>query len=147
MEKILTGKRKVLSSGLVAVETYLGWTSIANIYEKNKNIIQSRLAESIIEEVPKNEITGVDMAGHLFLKESNKSWVLIFTCAVYRAVHFQLVTAASTDVVLMAFRRFISRRGRCATVYRDNGTNFVGAANHLKQLNWLDTKIWSYQLY
>ncbi|GFU96289.1 integrase catalytic domain-containing protein [Trichonephila clavipes] len=36
----------------------------------------------------------------------------------------------------MAFRRFVARRGRCATVYCDNGTNFVGAANYLKQLNW-----------
>ncbi|GFT56756.1 integrase catalytic domain-containing protein [Trichonephila clavipes] len=76
------------------------------------------------------------MAGSLFLKENNKSWVLIFTCAVYRAVDFELVTTASTDVFLMAFRRFVARRGRCATVYCDNGTDFVGAANHLKQLNW-----------
>ncbi|XP_055924398.1 uncharacterized protein LOC129956503 [Argiope bruennichi] len=75
------------------------------------------------------------MAGPLFLKDK-KSWVLIFTCAVYRAVHFELVTAASTDVFLMAFRRFVSRRGRCTTIYCDNGSNFVGAANYLKQLDW-----------
>ncbi|XP_055944482.1 uncharacterized protein LOC129975444 [Argiope bruennichi] len=81
-------------------------------------------------------ITGVYMAGPLFLKEDKKSWVLIFTCAVYRAVHFELVTAASTDVFLMAFRRFVSRRGRCTTIYCDNGSNFVGAANYLKQLDW-----------
>ncbi|XP_035212794.1 uncharacterized protein LOC118186758 [Stegodyphus dumicola] len=36
----------------------------------------------------------------------------------------------------MAFRRFIARRGRCTIVYCDNGSNFVGAANSLKQLDW-----------
>ncbi|XP_055944623.1 uncharacterized protein LOC129975585 [Argiope bruennichi] len=76
------------------------------------------------------------MPGPLFLKEDKKSWVLIFTCAVYTAVHFEIVTAASTDVFLMAFRRFVSRRGRCTTIYCDNGSNFVGAANYLKQLDW-----------
>ncbi|GFT65033.1 DUF5641 domain-containing protein [Trichonephila clavipes] len=35
----------------------------------------------------------------------------------------------------MAFRRFAARRGRCATVYCDNGTNFIAAANYFKQLN------------
>ncbi|GFY33689.1 uncharacterized protein TNCV_4594011 [Trichonephila clavipes] len=75
------------------------------------------------------------MAGPLFLKENNKSWVLIFTCAVYRVVHFEHVTASSTAVFSMAFRRCVARRERCASVYCDNGTNFVGAANYLK-LNW-----------
>ncbi|GFT29496.1 DUF5641 domain-containing protein [Trichonephila clavipes] len=36
----------------------------------------------------------------------------------------------------MAFRRFVSRRGRCSTVYCDNGTNFGGAANVLRLLDW-----------
>ncbi|GFT12753.1 integrase catalytic domain-containing protein [Trichonephila clavipes] len=76
------------------------------------------------------------MADPLFLKENKKSWVLIFTCAVYRAVHFELVTATTTEAVLMAFQRFVSRRGRCSTVYRDNGTNFGGAANALRLLDW-----------
>ncbi|GFS87171.1 integrase catalytic domain-containing protein [Trichonephila clavipes] len=75
------------------------------------------------------------MAGPLFLKENN-NWVLIFPCAVYRAVHFELVTATTIEAFLMAFRRFVSRRGRCSTVYWDNGTNFGRAANALRLLDW-----------
>ncbi|XP_035204985.1 uncharacterized protein LOC118179932 [Stegodyphus dumicola] len=94
------------------------------------------LPENRVKDAAVFQITGVDMAGPLFLKECRKSWVLIFTCAVYRAVHFELITAASTDAFLMAFRRFIARRGRCTVVYCDNGSNFVGAANSLNQLDW-----------
>ncbi|XP_055936883.1 uncharacterized protein LOC129966480 [Argiope bruennichi] len=99
-----------------------------------KNITEKK-HENRVKDAAVFQVTGVDMAGPLFLKDK-KSWVLIFTCAVYRAVHFELVTAASTDVFLMAFRRFVSSRGRCTTIYCDNGSNFVGAANYLKQLDW-----------
>ncbi|XP_055951562.1 uncharacterized protein LOC129987627 [Argiope bruennichi] len=79
---------------------------------KNIEVISpTPLPENRVKDAAVFQITGVDMAGPLFLKDK-KSWVLIFTCAVYRAVHFELVTAASTDVFLMAFRRFVSRRGR-----------------------------------
>ena len=31
----------------------------------------------------------------------------------------------------MAFKRFVSRRGQCAELYSDNGTNFRGALSEL----------------
>ncbi|CAL8114380.1 unnamed protein product [Orchesella dallaii] len=82
------------------------------------------------------QVTGVDMFGPLFLKDGSKSWVALFTCAVYRAVHLELVTSLSTDAFKNAFRRFVSRRGRPSIVYSDNGTNFVGMNNQFKSINW-----------
>ncbi|GBO23958.1 hypothetical protein AVEN_216759-1 [Araneus ventricosus] len=36
----------------------------------------------------------------------------------------------------MIFRRFVSRRGRCSTIFCDNNTNFVGVVNLLHGLDW-----------
>lgn len=82
------------------------------------------------------EVTGIDLCGPLHLKNGSKCWIVIFTCAVYRATHLELVTSLSTDNFLLALRRFISRRGRPSTIYSDNGTNLVGTANELKSVDW-----------
>ncbi|XP_071653393.1 uncharacterized protein [Temnothorax longispinosus] len=82
------------------------------------------------------EITGMDYAGPLFLRDKTKAWVCLFTCAIYRAVHFELVSSLTTENFLEAFRRFVSRRGRPSYVYTDNGTNFVGANNLLQSIDW-----------
>ncbi|XP_035208101.1 uncharacterized protein LOC118182820 [Stegodyphus dumicola] len=54
------------------------------------------------------EVTGIDLAGPLFLKNGSKTWIVLFTCAVYRAIHLELLTSLSTDNFLLAFRRFYS---------------------------------------
>lgn len=51
-------------------------------------------------------------------------------------MHIELVSDISTDTFLLALRRFVARRGRCSIIYCDNGTNFVGADNLLKTLDW-----------
>ncbi|XP_035226746.1 uncharacterized protein LOC118199063 [Stegodyphus dumicola] len=82
------------------------------------------------------EIIGIDLAGPLFLKNGGKVWIALFTCAVYRAIHLELVNSLSTDAFLLALRRFVARRGRPRIIYSDNGTNFRGASNDLSKLNW-----------
>ncbi|UYV76691.1 hypothetical protein LAZ67_14001775 [Cordylochernes scorpioides] len=82
------------------------------------------------------EILGVDLAGPLYLKNKTKALIVLFTCAVFRAIHLELVTSLSTEAFIQALRRFIARRGRPTVIYSDNGTNFVGANNALKALNW-----------
>ncbi|GFX85266.1 integrase catalytic domain-containing protein [Trichonephila clavipes] len=71
-----------------------------------------------------------------FLKENKKCWIVLFTCAIYRAVHLELITSLSTDSFILAFRRFIARRGRPTTIYSDNGKNFVGTFNALNSIDW-----------
>ncbi|GFU21282.1 integrase catalytic domain-containing protein [Trichonephila clavipes] len=77
------------------------------------------------------EVVGIDLAGPLFLKTGEKVWITLFTCAVYRALHLELVNALSSDAFLLALRRFIASRGRPRIIYCDNGTNFRGAFNDL----------------
>jgi hypothetical protein len=79
------------------------------------------------------ESTGVDLAGPVHLRpgrktaRQRKAWIVLFTCAVYRAVHLEVVPSLSTPDFLLAFRRFVARRGRPRHMWSDNGTNFVGA--------------------
>lgn len=82
------------------------------------------------------EVIGIDLAGPLLLKGHKKAWICLFTCAVYRAVHLELVNSLSTSSFLQALRRFVARRGRPKTIYTDRGTNFVGADNAFKKIDW-----------
>lgn len=86
------------------------------------------------------EITGIDYVRPLFLKNSQKAWICLFTCAVYRAIHLEITTSLSTEAFLQALRRFIARRGRPSIIYTDNGTNFVGARNLLRKIDWNKVK-------
>ncbi|XP_015907537.2 uncharacterized protein [Parasteatoda tepidariorum] len=86
------------------------------------------------------EIIGVDPCGPLLLKGDRKCWVVLFTCSIYRAVHLEVVSSLSTDCFILALRRFIARRGHPSTVYSDKGTNLVGTANLLKNINWKEVE-------
>ncbi|GFW48562.1 integrase catalytic domain-containing protein [Trichonephila clavipes] len=82
------------------------------------------------------EVVGVDLAGPLYVKGGQKSWIVLFTCATYRAVHLELTSSLSTDAFLLSLRRFIARRGRQRVIYSDNGTNFRGAHGELSGIDW-----------
>ncbi|UYV77957.1 hypothetical protein LAZ67_15003031 [Cordylochernes scorpioides] len=83
------------------------------------------------------QVTGVDLLGPLHLKEGGKVWVAAFTCAVYRAIHLELVKSLETGVFMMALHRFICRRGRPEKIYSDNGTNFAKLNRIFKRLDWI----------
>ncbi|UYV60869.1 hypothetical protein LAZ67_1002644 [Cordylochernes scorpioides] len=82
------------------------------------------------------QVTGIDLFGPLLLRNSTKTWVALFTCGVYRAVHMEVIQGLDTPSFLMALRRFISRRGRPLVIYSDNGTNFAKTNKLLSHIDW-----------
>ncbi|XP_067122550.1 uncharacterized protein [Centruroides vittatus] len=51
-----------------------------------------------------------------------------------KAVHLEVVSDLTTTAFIAALRRFTSRRGKPTDIFSDNGTNFVGANNELREL-------------
>jgi hypothetical protein len=94
------------------------------------------LPESRITTSTPYKTTGVDLAGPIHLKGGSKVWIVLFTCAVYRCLHLDIVTSLSTEAFLGSLQRFINNFGRPNTIYSDNGTNFVGAVNLFKEVDW-----------
>jgi len=83
--------------------------------------------------------TSVDYGGPFITKQGRgktrqKRYLCLFTCLSTRAVHLELAYSLTTDSFLNAFFRMTSRRGLPQDMLSDNGTNFVGADNELKEL-------------
>ncbi|XP_073831520.1 uncharacterized protein [Musca autumnalis] len=84
--------------------------------------------------------TGVDFAGPFNIKSYSsraclltKGYVCLFICFATKAIHLEPTSDLSTYASLVAFSRFVSRRGCPACIYSDNGTNFVEAVDLLKR--------------
>ncbi len=88
------------------------------------------------------QYTAVDAAGPFYTKmprghARRKRYLLVFTCCTFRCTHLEMLTALDTESFLLAFERFIARRGRPTVLAMDNGTNFVGGASDLVR-SWQD---------
>lgn len=88
-----------------------------------------------LQQVKPFMITGVDYAGPITLKSSptrrtvpTQAYICLFICMTTKALHLELASDLSTETFLMAFSRFISRRGPVTQMHSDCGTNFVGAS-------------------
>ncbi|XP_072395362.1 uncharacterized protein [Diabrotica undecimpunctata] len=86
--------------------------------------------------------TGIDFAGPIMIRSSRlrkapttKAYIAIFICMVTKAIHIELVSNLSTEAFIASLKRFISRRGNPQIIYSDNGTNFIGARNQLRDLS------------
>ncbi|GFT85210.1 integrase catalytic domain-containing protein [Trichonephila clavipes] len=51
-----------------------------------------------------------------------------------KTVHIELVSDSTSQAFIVALKRFMARRGKCAKLFSDNGKNFVGASNEIKKL-------------
>ncbi|XP_063903768.1 uncharacterized protein LOC135123205 [Zophobas morio] len=85
--------------------------------------------------------SGVDYAGPILIKESRgrgkrliKAYIVLFICFATKAVHIEMVSDLSKDEFLAALRRFMSRLGHPLDIHSDNGTNFIGAKNELREI-------------
>ncbi|XP_028966870.1 uncharacterized protein LOC100908309 [Galendromus occidentalis] len=91
-----------------------------------------------IEESPPFAVTGVDHAGPIYIKnaagEKTKSYILLFVCAVTRALRLELVADLSTYEFLLALRRFMSRNPSVKHIISDNARTFLKAEKELKSL-------------
>jgi len=99
------------------------------------------------------EVVGLDFAGPLNVRvtrqtastdqpddqaqrtpQTTKAYICLFTCAVTRAVHLELVKDMTAETFMMACRRFFARRGVPATIYSDNAKTFKRTARYLQRL-------------
>ena len=85
--------------------------------------------------------SGTDFAGPFMLKKGHtrrlvkvKAYLCIFVCLATKAVHIEVVSDLTTPAFKASLHRFASRRNCPITIYSDNGSNFVGASNQLKEL-------------
>ena len=89
---------------------------------------------------------GVDHAGPLYARDACKTkfYILLFTCAVIRAVHLELVGSLSTQDTVLTFRRFVSRRGHLNIVYSDNSKTFIALSRHLSEKLFFFRPTWKF---
>nr|XP_022902869.1 uncharacterized protein LOC111415413 [Onthophagus taurus] len=83
-------------------------------------------------------ITGIDFAGPLYANvagQRTKTYIMLFTCAVIRAVHLELVPDLTTECCIRGLRRFIARRGVPDVVYSDNAKTFKRTDLELRKLS------------
>ena len=84
--------------------------------------------------------TGLDFAGPLYVQESTdrgndtKVYMCLFTCASTRAIHLELTRGLNVDSFLLAFRRFVGRRGLPATLLSDNATTFRSSSKEIQSI-------------
>ena len=85
------------------------------------------------------ENTGLDFAGPLYCTDVfgsdgtlRKCYILLFTCATTRGVHLELTPDQSVPTLILALKRFVSRRGHCKLYISDNFKSFK--SNELQNL-------------
>ena len=82
--------------------------------------------------------SGVDFAGSFHIKlsrnKTGKAYLCVFVCIATKVLHLEIVSSLSTPAFLNTLKRFVVRRGKPGAIFSDNGTNFVGADNSLRDI-------------
>ena len=87
-----------------------------------------------IEQSPFSHV-GIDYFVHINVRQARsivKRNECVLTCLTVRAIHIEIVYSMSPDSFLCVLRKFIARPGKSQRILSDNGANFVGAAQVLR---------------
>ena len=71
---------------------------------------------------------GIDTFGSIDIKYNRKAehvHVLLITCMFTRAIHLEVIKNCTVESLLLAFEKFISRRGVPVYVISDNAKSFL----------------------
>jgi len=126
-----------IPSGRKTVGRFIGKCVICRRHTaKNLTCEAAPLPKARIEKKFAFEKTGVDLAGPILLKGGKKVWIVLYTCAVYRGIYLDIVDSLSTEELLDSLEKFTCVVGWPSHTFSDNGTDFVGAQNLIKKLDW-----------
>lgn len=125
----IVGSRQVIKSRLrLCIACY-------RIRPQGVQPVMGNLPKFRLQQVKPFTAVRVDYAGPIMLKPSTtrstipcQVCICLFVCMATKALHLELASDLSTETFLMAFSRFISRRGPIQQMHSDCGTNFVGAS-------------------
>ncbi len=113
-------------------------------YAKPLSSMMGMLPSSRTTPAPPFYRTGVDFAGPFQLKVGHtrkpskiKAYAVVFVCMTTKAVHLDLCASLSSTEFRATLDRFISRRGCPPDIFSDNGTNFHGAREEIRELQRL----------
>ena len=96
-------------------------------------------AERVSDDPPFTHV-GIDFAGPLYIKDKSsrsnsfKVYLCLFTCCSTRAIHLELTDLLAAKSFLLAFRRFVGRRGLPSTIWSDNAKTFKNAAKEVQRI-------------
>ncbi|XP_070567292.1 uncharacterized protein [Ptychodera flava] len=99
--------------------------------------IPAPLQSCRLSDAPPFTVTGVDFTGAVYVsvgKSEQKAYICLFTCAVTRAIHLELVANLSSETFLRAFRRFAARRSLPRKIMSDNGSTYLSAATEIENM-------------
>ena len=105
---------------------------------------QAPVGEQKMADLPVERVTagkppfsniGVDCFGPFIVKRGRsnvKRYRVVLTCLAIGAVHIEVACSLDTDSFLNALRRFMARRGQPEEIRSDNGMNFAGRNQELR---------------
>ncbi|XP_064650937.1 uncharacterized protein LOC135502212 [Lineus longissimus] len=110
------------------------------------NEVAAPLPELRIHEAPVFTVTGLDYAGPLYCLDfpNQKFYILLFTCAVVRAIHLELTESLAVLDCILALRRFVARRGLPSVFYSDNAQTFKGTEKLMTKVYGTVFPKWKY---